>query len=198
MCLRKWPGNKSYGRKKKNLALEILLFSVLLGIVVFLLRFQGIREKVAERDAGLEAEYSTLVTKLTLYLGAGVSIKRAWLSTAAGQWSGKHSYVREEMRLICRELESGVYEDQCYEAFGWRCGRQEYIKLGALLSQNLKKGNSALLQCLRQEAKLAQEQQKHIVRRKGEEASAKLLGPMILLLGMILIVIMVPAFQNIG
>ena len=163
-----------------------------------MLRFQGIREKVAERDAGLEAEYSTLVTKLTLYLGAGVSIKRAWLSTAAGQWSGKHSYVREEMRLICRELESGVYEDQCYEAFGWRCGRQEYIKLGALLSQNLKKGNSALLQCLRQEAKLAQEQQKHIVRRKGEEASAKLLGPMILLLGMILIVIMVPAFQNIG
>lgn len=188
----------TWREKRENPAGIILLLTALCAAFVLWSQQRKVSEQAARREAGLEEEYSTLVTRLVLYLGAGMTVKGAWQKTASAQWGKGRSYACEEMRLVCRELESGAYESACYEKFGWRCGRQEYIKLGALLAQNVKKGNSALLQSLRQEVKAAREQQKHIVRRKGEEASTKLLGPMLLLLGMILIIIMVPAFQTMG
>lgn len=188
----------TWREKRENPAGTVLLLTVLCAALILWSRQRKIGEQAARRDAGLEEEYCTLVTRLVLYLGAGMTVKGAWQKTAQARWGKGRSYACEEMRLVCRELESGAYESACYEKFGWRCGRQEYIKLGALLAQNIKKGNSALLQSLRQEVKTVREQQKHIVRRKGEEASTKLLGPMLLLLGMILIIIMVPAFQTMG
>ena len=58
-----------------------------------------------------------------------------------------------------RELRSGVSEGRSYEHFGRRTGLQEYVRLSTLLMQNLKRGNSALLERLREEADKAWEEQ---------------------------------------
>lgn len=152
-----------------------------------------------EREAALEAEYCNVVTKLALYLGAGMNVTGAWRrASASGSSERGRQYVYEEMRLACRELDSGICESRCLETFGRRCGRQEYVRLSALLSQNLKKGNRELLVRMREEALQAQENQKNVARRRGEEASAKLLFPMVMMLGMVLTMIILPAFGNIG
>ena len=54
-------------------------------------------------------------------------------------------FVYEEMKQTCYEMESGIMESESYERFGRRCERQEYIRLGALLSQNLRKGGKGLV-----------------------------------------------------
>lgn len=151
------------------------------------------------RETALEEEYCNVVTKLSLYLGAGMTVTGAWRRTAAsGCPDGNRRYAYEEMRLVCRELDSGVSESRCLEAFGRRCGRQEYVRLSALLSQNLKKGNRELIGRMRKEALQAQENQKNMARRRGEEAASKLLLPMAMLLGMVLTMIILPAFGSIG
>ncbi len=174
----------------------------LFGIGILLVvwgRNNDLQRKLKQRDLLLEEEYSTVVTKMTLYLGAGMTVKSAWKKTADIQIKrNPKSAAAQEMLLALREMNSGIYENQCYENFGLRCGRQEYVKLGSLLSQNLRKGNSELLLRLREEALLAGENKKHLVRRRGEEASTKLIGPMVLLLGISLVLIMVPAFSGIG
>ena len=63
--------------------------------------------------------------------------------------------------------------------------------------QNLKRGNSALLERLREEADKAWEEQLQQGRRMGEEAGTKLLVPMVMMLAVVMVMIMVPAFSAI-
>ena len=87
-------------------------------------------------------------------------------------------------------------EGAAYEHFGKRTGQQEYIRLSTLLMQNLKRGNSALLDRLREEADKAAEEKLRRTKRLGEEAGTKLLVPMALMLAVVMVMIMVPAFLS--
>ena len=94
----------------------------------------------------------------------------------------------------CRQMDGGVPEAECYEKFGRRCGTQEYMRFGALLSQNLRKGTKGLNDLLRLEAIQSFEERKARARRLGEEAGTKLLLPMFLMLAEVLVIVVVPAF----
>ena len=91
-----------------------------------------------------------------------------------GNQTGKRP-AYDEVILTCRELQSGTSEGAAYEHFGRRTGLQEYIRLSTLLMQNLKRGNSALLERLREEADKAGEERLQQSKRLGEEAGTKLL-----------------------
>ena len=109
---------------------------------------------------------------------------------------GRRSPAYEEILYTCRELYSGVSEGLCYEHFGRRTGLQEYIRLSALLAQNLKRGNSTLLERLRSEADKSAEERLQQSKKLGEEAGTKLLVPMILMLAVVMAIIMIPAMSN--
>lgn len=87
-------------------------------------------------------------------------------------------------------------ETESYENFGRRCNAQPYIRLGALLSQNLRKGTKGLTHLLRLESIQAFEERKARAKRLGEEAGTKLLLPMFLMLAIVLIIVIVPAFLS--
>ena len=69
-----------------------------------------------------------------------------------------------------------------------------YIRFGALLSQNLRRGTKGLTDLLKMEAIQAFEERKTQARKLGEEAGTKLLLPMFLMLTVVLIIVIVPAF----
>lgn len=71
-----------------------------------------------------------------------------------------------------------------------------YRKLGNMLEQNIRKGTAGLLEELKQEVQEALEDRKALAFRMGEEASTKLLMPMILLLGIVLIICIAPALMT--
>jgi len=101
--------------------------------------------------------------------------------------------VYEEMLITQREIESGKGETRAYEAFGERCELQKYRKLSGFLVQNLKKGNKQLCNLLEQEAAEAFDERKKQAQQLGEEAGTKLLFPMLLMLGIVIVIIMIPA-----
>lgn len=147
------------------------------------------REK---KIAVMEEEYPAIVNKLTLYLGAGLSIGNSWKKIAEKGY-GKNP-VYEEMLYASREIEGGVSEAAAFENFGKRVGQKHYVKLTALLTQSLQKGNTQLFNTLRQEVTALSEERSAASRRKGEEASTRLLFPMMLMLAMTMVMIMYPAF----
>ena len=77
-----------------------------------------------------------------------------------------------------------------------RCKVQSFRKLTALLLQNLKKGSSELVGLLHSEAVNAFEIRKSAARKLGEEAGTKMLFPMILSLGVVLVILIVPAWMS--
>ena len=99
-----------------------------------------------------------------------------------------------QMRCTLREMQSGIPEEECYERFGMRCKTSAYMKFGAMLSQNLKKGAKGMGILLRTEAAIAFADRKRQAKQQGEEAGTKLLMPMFLMLGVVLLIVVVPAF----
>lgn len=178
----------------------LMVMAVLILFLFYALDRQNREKETERRCRQMRLDYPEIVSKLTLLLGAGMTVKRAWKKIAEdyGKKEGAQKrYAYEEMIYTCREMESGVMESESYERFGRRCGLQEYIKLGALLSQNLRKGTKGLKELLRIESVQAFEERKARAKRLGEEAGTKLLMPMFLMLLVVLIIVIVPAFLSI-
>ena len=177
----------------------LLLMLLLLPVFLSIHRDEQIRSKAAARRQQLKLDYSDLVWKLTMLLNAGLTIRTALTRIAAVYESARTSgqtksrYVYEEILYTCRELQSGVSEPAACLNLGRRCALPEYIKLSTLLEQNLKKGSPGLAQTLENEAMLSLEERISTARKEGEQAGTKLLFPMVLMLGVVLAVLMVPA-----
>lgn len=177
---------------------------IVLGVVaagsILLLKKQNAEKEYKERTRQMMVDYPELINKLTLLLGAGMTVKNAWKKIVLDYldqrtYIGKrHAY--EEMQVTLREMHSGVTESESYERFGRRCKVQSYLKLGALLSQNLKKGTKGLSDLLNFEAEHAFEERKRAAKKAGEEASTKLLIPMFFMLAIVLVIVIVPAFMS--
>lgn len=177
---------------------EITIFILFLisGIFLYIKKEDEIKEKLKKRERELLRMYPSIVSKLTLYLSAGMTIKGAWNNVLKNQPEDNVEGIYKEMKIAWYEMECGIAEVDVYERFGKRCGLQSYIKLTALLVQNIEKGNAILLQRLKEETQLAFIERKNKIKTKAEEASTKLLFPMLLNMVMIMIMIMIPAFHQ--
>ncbi len=154
-------------------------------------------QKLEARRRELLLDYPELVNKLALYMGAGMTIRNAFLKMGEDykkQKEGRKRYVYEEVLMTCYELQGGRSETEAYDHFGKRCQVQSYIKLAALLSQNIRKGSNDLLRMLRQEADNAFAERKNLAKKLGEEAGTKLLLPMMMMLCVVMVIIMIPAY----
>lgn len=154
-------------------------------------------QKLEQRRKELLLDYPEIVNKLALYMGAGMTIRNAFLKMGEDykkQERRKKRYVYEEILIACYELQGGRSETEAYDHFGRRCQVQAYLKLSALLAQNLRKGSNDLLQMLRQEADSAFAQRKSLARKMGEEAGTKLLLPMMMMLCIVMVIIIIPAY----
>lgn len=155
-----------------------------------------------KRDRQLLMDYPDFVSKLRLYLSAGLTVKNAFIRIAEdyGERVGneKICYLYEEMKISCYQLENGISEERAYQDFGRRCGKTRYRRLGFLLSVHLKQGNGRLLAILSQEAESAQEDERNMARKAGEEAGTKLLLPMMLMLVVIMFLVLAPAYMDFG
>lgn len=179
----------------------LMAMSALIGILLIALEKQNQEKEVSKRKEQMRQDYPGIIMKLTLLLGAGMTVKRAWKKITADYETEKEDwgvrYAYEEMGQACNEMSSGITEAESYERFGRRCGLQEYIKLGAMLSQNIRRGTKGVREILQMEAVQSFEERKARAKRLGEEAGTKLLAPMFLMLAVVLVIVIVPAFMSV-
>ncbi len=172
-----------------NTALVIWLMTIAAAAAVFFLMDKDLRDQAEKRKKVMRLGYPDLVHGLALYLVAGLNIRGAF------QKLGERN---ELVRMACREIQAGQSEAAAYERFGKRAGPREYVRLSTLLCQNLKKGTGTLLARLEEEAVTAAENRVQDGKRLGEEAETKLLVPMVMLLAVVMVMVMLPAFWAMG
>lgn len=200
-------------KASENPAPAVLMLTLVLAVAVYLEMDSQVHQKAEERKNRLMLAYPDLMWKMTMLLGAGLSIKGTFSRIAEEYCKEKkirsesekrsgHSRKKqvndmcEEVVRTCYEMNSGIPEGQAYERFGRRCQLPEYIRLGSVLSQNLRKGAKGLTDLLETEAESSLNERKNHARRIGEQAGTKLLLPMVLMLGIVLVILMVPAFLS--
>lgn len=162
------------------------------------------REKEKKRERELLLDYAELLSKLMVFIGAGMTIRTAWermvkdYEAGISQGKQKKRAAYDEMRQTYYQLVNGTPEGTAYREFGRRCKLQPYLKLSSLLEQNRKAGTKNLRAILQTEMTDAFAMRKELARRMGEEAGTKLLLPLFLMLGIVMVMIMVPAMMTMG
>lgn len=147
----------------------------------------------------MQLDYSEVVYKFMIYIGAGLTVKKCWEQIVFEYDKRSHNnsrHIYEEMKKTLLEINNGLSETKAYQKFGQSCGLQSYLKLVGILEQNRKMGNKHLKQLLLQEVQDAFEMRKHLARKLGEEAGTKLLLPLFLLLGLIMAMVLIPSIWS--
>lgn len=155
-----------------------------------------------EREGQLRLDYSEIVSKLSLLMGAGMSGANAFAKISRDYAEAKKERKQtvrcgyEEVAAASGRIAAGVSEPEAYAAFGRACRLHSYIKLASLLTQNVIKGAEGFNIMLRGEVSEAFAERKALARTKGEEAATKLLMPMVMMLAVVLVIVVVPAFMS--
>ncbi len=148
-------------------------------------------EKVKKRRMELKRDFPDFVNKLALLVNAGMLVTKAWEKAAA---EGKQdSPLYRELRLSVLDIKSGSTEYKAYEDFAKRCRIPEISRFVSLILQNIRKGNSELVPIMRLYANECWEMRKNLARKYGEEASTRLILPMMLMFVAILLIVGTPA-----
>lgn len=188
---RKTVQSSSYG-----LALLAIVFPV---FIVVRRQQQEKEEKKKQRQQMLQ-DYPEIVIKLQLLLSTGMNLRKSMERIAKDYVT----YLRgEEVRTAyeiiletCWEMEHGLGEREAYEKMGERWNLLNYRTLSALLVQCLQKGTKDMEQILAKEVQKAQRLRWQQAQILGEQASTKLLFPMILMLIVVFIILMIPAWMT--
>jgi tight adherence protein C len=199
---------KLYWGRKISLMLVSLLFALFIGTIsvpdigyaVFCLSLpaaiayfsdRDLFDKVNKRRIAIQMDFPDFVNKLTLLVNAGMPVSKAWEKIASD--SGRDTPLYMEISNVLKDIRSGVPEHKAYEEFAKRCRIPVITRFISVILQNIRKGNSELVPILRVFANECWELRKMTAKRYGEEASTKMLLPMLLMFAAILLIVGMPA-----
>lgn len=187
--------------KREHKSLYLLLLSILSAVVIYFGKDKEIHKLVNRRKREMELDYAEIVSKLTLFLGAGMTVKGAWyrivedyLERCEAEEDRRYAY--EEMKLTHYEMCSGISETKAYERFGQRSALLRYQVLSSILSQGVRRGTQGTIELLLREMTDAFEERKRIAKQLGEEAGTKLLIPLFMMLVIVMLMILLPAMMS--
>lgn len=186
---------------RENIALYLIITGAVVVAVPYW-KIHKIREQCEERCSQMLLDYPELLDRLSLLLGAGLSVKGSFKRIAVEYRTKLESgavgfrYVYEEIVYMVRQLDNGKPEAVVYDEWGRRSKMPVYMKLSSIITQNLRKGSRDMLDKFRMMSLDALEERNVAMKRVGEKASSKLLIPMMIQFTIVLVIIMYPAIVN--
>lgn len=193
----------SYAEKPDQRYLLFPLLGIIAAAALYLREGTRLKEEKKRRENQLLLDYSELVSKLMVYIGAGLTVRNAFEAIGAHydrlveNRDSPDRPLYQELRTMRRQFERNMPEADIYIQLSKRVHLKPYTKLCSLIEQNRKNGSKNLRSLLRMEMEEAFETRKSTALRLGEEAGTKLLLPLFLLLLIVMIIVIVPAMMAI-
>jgi len=178
----------------------VIVLIIIAGVLLVVSDCQNMKTEYENRNQQLLRDYPSLLFKLSIMVGCGITLRSSWARIIDGYQKQKEKtdlrYVYEEMILTQRRINAGDNEATAYLMFGQRCGTDCYLRLGTYLNQNLRQGVSGMQGMLESEMNYALEDRRNLMLRLGEAMNTRLLLPMVLMLGVVIAVLMAPAMLS--
>lgn len=181
---------------------KLLLLTVVFAAAYWVMEKKQQQDREEKRREALMQDYPEIISKLQLLLSAGLSIRKCFERISVDyeklrrmrNLPKRESY--EMITVICHEMQSGVEEVRAYEHLGKYCNCPAYKSLSTILTQNLRRGSRGIVELMEHESRSAFEDRKRQAKVKGDKAGTRLLFPMVLMLGVVMVIIMIPAYLS--
>ena len=188
---------KFYEKKNDN-TLIILILTLLTSVMIFFMKDNDIGKEVKKRESELMLEYPRLINKFTLFYNCGMPVKKIWFKICSDYENEKSDKnpLYEEMIITRNSIADGKSEIEAYEDFARRIELRCYQVFSNLIIQAIVMGKKEFSNSLMIECNDAFLERKNKAKRMFEEAGTKLLVPMFMMLFVVVIIIMFPAFSS--
>ena len=180
----------------------ILILTAVSAIAVYYAKDNEIRKKIELKYEELEADYPRIVNQYALYYCAGMHTKSIWHEICQNYLENlrckktEKRYVFEEMVKQDIRMSEGIGELRAYEEFSRNITLRSYRSFISIVEQSLEKGRDGIVSTLNKEADSAQRERLDRARMLGEKAGTRILLPMFMMLSVVLIIVIFPAFVS--
>ncbi|MDO3408633.1 type II secretion system F family protein [Saccharibacillus sp. CPCC 101409] len=171
-----------------------LLIGAGLGVLLPAALIKDLAAKVKKREEQILMELPEMLNKIVLLVGAGETVQQALLRCSQQKEGSGHPLYKELERMV-GEWRSGDPFHQAFEQFGKRCGVQESTVFVTTVLLNHKRGGGEFALALRDLSRTLWDKRKALGRIQGEKASSKLVFPMVLIFGVVLLMVGGPAMM---
>lgn len=191
-----------WSQKKEHYLLKILFFELILLIGLPLVMKEREKEARKKQELQMQMDYPVIVSKFLILHSSGMSISQIWNRLANAYLDKKEKgytetrYAYEELVTANRRILDGESESAAWISFGEKTGLRCYHRFVRLLAENRRKGAQGWNSRLEREAEEAFEERRNLARKLGEEAGTKLLLPMILMFGIVMAIVIMPAIRG--
>lgn len=178
---------------------QIFLLEIVALVLFWLVSEKKKTQEDQKRIQKMEREYPEIVNQLSLLLGAGMTTRQAWNKlTTQYQFKRKAGMIEEKevyeaIARMNRRFSEGESERAVYQQFTQEIPAISFHKLMRILLGNLEKGSKGICSRLEEEGRLAYEQRIQQAKKLGEEASTKMLLPLMLMMVVVMGIVMLPA-----
>ena len=191
-------------KDKKDLTFLLMpVIGILVAILLDAKDKEEEKEKIKRRIRLLELDFAQIISKILLYVSSGMTIRNSIIRLAeqyqkrmASDDKQEKRVAYEELVVVKNKLASGYSEIGAYEDMAKNINMRSYTRFLNIIIQSIKNGNKDLKNILNMEVQDALYERKQNAKKLGEEAATKLVLPLMLMLSVIMVVIMVPAFMG--
>lgn len=191
-------------KEKLNLSFLFMpLFGILAAILLEARDKELEKEKIKKRIRYLEIDYTQIITKILLYVSSGMTIRNSMIRLADVYQKSNLNKEKIDERVAYKELTvvrnkllGGYSEVRAYEEMAKNINLRTYTRFLNIIIQSIKNGNKELKNILNMEVQDALYERKQHAKKLGEEAATKLVLPLMMMLAIIMVIIMVPAFMG--
>lgn len=187
-----------WSEEQELLTLQVLLLEIMAVVILWWGQRKQQEQDEKKRIQSYESDYPDLVNQLSILLETGMTTRQAWSRIAAQyEWKRKNQCIAEKPAFekviyLNRRLQEGENERAAYRKFADEVNVPCISRLMRSLSNNLEKGTAGICVQLEQECKQAYEQRILTAKKLGEEASTRMLIPLMGMMLLVMVIILLP------
>ncbi|SFE42369.1 tight adherence protein C [Paenibacillus catalpae] len=165
---------------------------VLLGVLLPVRPFMEAGRMVERRKQAIISELPEALSKLMLLVGAGEPVLQAFSRCLEGKDPAVQPLYKEWERVVI-SLRNGESFSTAIERFNRCCAVQEVSIFTTVMLLNYRRGGDQFVLALREISYSLWEKRKAVARSLGEEASSKLVFPLVGILLVLMVFVAAPA-----
>ncbi|WP_084224947.1 hypothetical protein [Paenibacillus pectinilyticus] len=172
---------------------SIFGFGIVATLVTPMLMVRDLDTQIRKKQQRMILELPEFLSTIVLLVNAGETVNRAWIRCVQAKPHTTDSPLFKELLIAVHELEMNISFTKVLEDFSKRCALHEVSLFTSTLGLNYKRGGHDFVVALHSLSLELWQRRKSISRTLGEEASSKLVFPMVLIFVVVMVIVAAPA-----
>lgn len=174
-------------------SLALLAAGLSLAVLFPFLEVKALDKKIQLRKRSIIIELPEFLSKLTLLVNAGDTVQGALGKCILSKQGTELTPLYRELTILHNELLNNQSLAKSLEELSKRCALAEVSQFTTTVLLNYKRGGDDFVLALRELTRTLWEKRKALAKTLGEEASSKLVIPMVMTFMIVMIIVAAPA-----